>query len=262
MWVFNLVWAWVFAIAGVVGLLMLMRKLIDLNERRERFASAVTHELRTPVSTLSLYAEMLEQGMVPESKRPGYYAVLAKETGRLTHLIENVLVYARMSKTNTPVEIGEGYLRELISPLYERLKDHGEREGVQMIFVEEDGLADIRLFLDRVSLDQILSNLLDNTIKYAEVPSPEFRIELRRDGEWLEFMVSDNGRGIDPEILPCVFEPFSRSAEYSAGKKPGVGLGLALSRDLARLSGGDVELIRSGEGGTCFRVRFPYRVFA
>ena len=108
-----------------------------------------------------------------------------------------------------------------------------------------------------LSVEQILTNLADNSIKYAEAEHPEVNINVLQTHRVLSIRFSDNGPGIPVELQKSLFRPFSRSARSENGRKPGVGLGLALSRDLARSIGGELTLEKTDNKGSTFLLTLP-----
>lgn len=114
-WTLTLIWSMV--LLGAAGVIWLMLGTFRLEQRRGDFVSAVTHELRTPLTSFSLYTEMLEDGMVPEQKKPEYYANMQRECRRLEHLIENVLSYSRLQRNAIRRARDTLTCQELLNPL-------------------------------------------------------------------------------------------------------------------------------------------------
>jgi signal transduction histidine kinase len=247
----GLAWASVLlAIGAVVALLL---GAVALSERRAVFVSAVTHELRTPLTTFRTYTEMLSRGMVPESARADYLDTLRREADRLAHLTENVLLYARLERGPGAHRSEELELAELWERVRSRLESRAAQAGMT---VTAAGL-ELRVRGDATAIEQILFNAVDNACKYAGAAvDKEIRIEGRPGGGQVIVEVSDRGPGIPPGDRRRLFQPFSRSARDAAGHAPGVGLGLALSRRLARAMGGDLELVDRAPGA-CFRLTLP-----
>ncbi len=255
-----LVWslgvAWVLALAGVAGLGLMLRGVLVLSERRATFVSAVTHELRTPLTTFQLYAEMLAEGMVPEeSKRREYLRTLQQEAIRLSHLVENVLGFSQLEQGGKTQRRESFAVAELLERSEGRLRMRTEEAGMSFIWKDLSS-GELRLRTDAGSVEQILLNLVDNAAKYA-TPGGTIRVEAAAEGRRAVIRVVDAGPGVSPSVRKKLFRPFSRSAEEAAGGKPGVGLGLALSRQLARGLGGDLELEKTGPEGTVFKVTLP-----
>jgi len=244
-------WACILLGAGAVGLLL--HGAVSLSERRGAFVSAVTHELRTPLTTFRMYSEMLEKGMIrEEEKRREYLKTLCTESERLSHLVENVLSYARLEKRRTIGRVEDVTMEELIERLKEHLAQRAAQAGMEIV-VEADGAARERSVRTDVSaVDQILFNLVDNACKYAASASDRrIHIGARFSNGTASVTVRDHGPGIAGRDARRLFRPFSKSASDAAHSAPGVGLGLALSRRLARSMGGDLRL-HEGGGGACF----------
>ena len=119
-WTLTLIWSMV--LLGAAGVIWLMLGTFRLEQRRGDFVSAVTHELRTPLTSFSLYTEMLEDGMVPEQKKPEYYANMQRECRRLEHLIENVLSYSRLQRNAIRRARDTLTCQELFEPIAEKIE--------------------------------------------------------------------------------------------------------------------------------------------
>jgi len=197
--------------------------------------SSVTHELRTPLTTFRLYSEMLAEGMVTEEvKKQEYLQTMLSESERLNHLVENVLSYAQRMRS-----------------LLQRRVD---QEGAALSIELADDLG--RVETDVTAVEQILFNLIDNACKYGLREGEKGRVTLavRREKRGLVFEVKDEGRGIANSEKKRLFRAFHKSAHEAAHDKPGVGLGLALCRRLARALGGELKLGRKDakEAGASF----------
>jgi signal transduction histidine kinase len=246
----GVAWASVLlAIAAVAGLLV---GAVALSERRAVFVSAVTHELRTPLTTFRTYTEMLSRGMVPEGSRGQYLDTLFREAERLCHLTENVLLYSRLERGGGGHRVEEVDLHDLVARVEARLGARLREAGMTI-----DGAppgsptAPVRARGDATAIEQILFNVVDNACKYAAAADDrQIRIRIRAGsgGGTAVVEMSDGGPGIPAADRRRLFRPFSRSARDAAGRAPGVGLGLALSRRLARGMGGDLQLADSPTG--------------
>ena len=250
--------AWSGAVVGLLAAALLLRGVLQLSERRAAFVSSVTHELRTPLTTFSLYSEMLADGMVAEpAKQQEYLRTLHRESGRLAHLVENVLAYSRLERGSARARVEDIRFDVLLDRVLSRPRERAAAVGAIMNTRCSDEAAVLRT--DAGAVEQILFNLVDNAAKYAPP---------RRGGEpwelttgcdsrtcWIDFR--DHGSGIGKREQGRLFRPFHKSAQDAANTKPGVGLGLALSRRLARALGGDLVLRESGPQGSTFRLTLP-----
>ncbi len=245
-----------FLIAALAGIVLLVGTL-SLSERRAVFVSAVTHELRTPLTTFRMYADMLADGMVKDpDKTKRYLETLRREAVRLGHLVENVLAYSRIERgraTAPPETVAAG---ELIERFEARLAGRAQQADMTLVVSVSDSVAFTALHVDISAVEQILFNLVDNACKYAQA-AQDRRIHLEVElGARLNILVRDHGPGIPAAERRQLFAPFSKSAQRAALSAPGVGLGLALSRRLARAMGGELSY-RGDSSGAIFVVELP-----
>jgi signal transduction histidine kinase len=246
--------AWGAVALAVLTSSLLVRGIMRLSERRASFVSAVTHELRTPLTTFRLYSDMLESGAVKEEKRGDYLRVLSREADRLSHLVENVLAFSRIERGNARSNVRAAAAGSLLEESRERLEARLATAG---LVLEMDSSCPLRVRADTAAVEHILFNLVDNAAKYAAAGDPPVvRIEAREAGRFVEILVSDHGPGIAESEHGRIFRAFHKSAREAAESKPGVGLGLALSRRLAREQGGDL-ICTSSPSGACFILRLP-----
>jgi signal transduction histidine kinase len=246
--------AWGAVALAVLTSSLLVRGIMRLSERRASFVSAVTHELRTPLTTFRLYSDMLESGAVKAEKRGDYLRVLSREADRLSHLVENVLAFSRIERGNARSIVREAAVGELLEESRDRLEARLSTAG---LVLEMDSSCPLRIRADTAAVEHILFNLVDNAAKYAAAGDPpRVRIEAREAGRFVEIVISDHGPGIPESERGRIFRAFHKSAREAAESKPGVGLGLALSRRLAREQGGDLACTASSKGA-CFILRLP-----
>lgn len=247
--------AWAAVALAVLASSLLVRGVMRLSERRASFVSAVTHELRTPLTTFRLYSEMLESGAVKEEKRGAYLRVLSREADRLAHLVENVLAFSRIERGNARSNVREITVSELLESSRERLEARLSTAGLTLE-MDPAGCA-LRVRVDTAAIEHILFNLIDNAAKYASNSDPpRVTVAVRAAGRAVEIAVSDHGPGIPPPERVRIFRAFHKSAREAAESQPGVGLGLALSRRLAKAQGGDLSCAGAADGA-CFMLRLP-----
>lgn len=247
--------AWVSMALVALALAFVLRRTMTLSERREEFVSAVTHELRTPLTTFRMYTEMLSSGRVTDEHRGRYYETLHSEALRLSHLVENVLAYARLERGRAQDRIESVPLARLLERTSERLGGRANQAGMRVEV--QPAPDDVSVRVDAGAAEQIVFNLVDNACKYA-VSATDKRIEISAsvEGGNVAIRVRDHGPGVAADVANKLFQPFRKSAVAAANSAPGVGLGLALSRRLARGMGGDLRH-EPCEGGTCFVLTLP-----
>jgi signal transduction histidine kinase len=255
----SLLVAWgAMAVAGVAAAILL-RGVVALSERRAAFVSAVTHELRTPLTTFRIYAEMLGEGMVrEESDRRHYLDTLRVEADRLTHLVANVLAYARLERGRPGGRIESMTVERLLEVASERLAGRAARAQLRLSVELRDDVLNRGVRADPAAVEQILFNLVDNACKYA-ASATDRTLHLSADAENGRVLIRlrDHGDGIDTADQRRLFQPFHKSARDAANSAPGVGLGLALSQRLARDMGGDLCYEGGDSDGACFVLTLP-----
>ncbi len=255
--------AWVTAIlAGVVllGLLAIyqsMRLVVELSERRAGFVSSVTHEIKTPLTNIKLYIEMLEQGMARDpERRSHYYAILNSETARLSRLIQNVLEFSKLERKQRALDMSQGDLEDVLSEVTQLMHDKLLREGFSLKVVCQEP---VRLVYDREVMIQVILNLLENSIKFGkDAPVKEITITVHpAPGNRVRIVVSDTGPGIPRKALKRVFEDFYRVDNSLTRRTQGTGIGLALVLRFVSAMGGTVTAANNPTTGCSFTIDLP-----
>jgi signal transduction histidine kinase len=239
---------WIAVLLALLTASLLVHGVMRLSERRASFVSAVTHELRTPLTTFRLYSDMLESGAVREEKRGDYLRVLSREADRLSHLVENVLSFSKIERGSARSAVRESTVRDLLDPMRERLES---RLATASLTLRMSTDIDARVRVDAAAVEHILFNLIDNAAKYAATSTPAVvEIQTKVVGQTLGIRVTDHGPGIPVSEHRRIFRAFHKSAREAAETRPGVGLGLALSRRLAKSLGGNLTILESQQGAT------------
>ncbi len=253
--------------ASLVGLLVLMilaAGALLLRELRRSEAEAalktsfvanVSHELKTPLTTIRLYAELLAQGRVrDEAKRADYLATIGQETQRLARLVGNVLDFSRLEqgkKQFAPAEF------DLVAELRRFGEVHGPRVAEAGLALRLEGPEALVCTSDREALEQILLNLVDNACKYA-AGGGEVALAVARESDGaVRLVVGDRGPGVPEEQRERIFEKFHRVDDRLTAEKGGAGLGLSIARQLARGLGGELGCESRPGGGAAFVLSLP-----
>ena len=247
-------------LAGSAGLLALYRMVgvtVGFAERRNNFVAAVSHELKTPLTAIRMYAEMLRDGIVPsEKKRQEYYGTITSESERLSRLINNVLEFSRLEKGIRQMNLVAGPLAPVVEEMADLLRPHAEREGFTLQVESDPDLPPVRY--DRDALLQVLFNLVDNAIKYArDAPQRLISLECRHREGGVAVLVRDRGPGVAPRHLTRLFEPFFRGETELTRRTKGTGIGLALVKGLVERMDAGISG-RNAEGGG-FEVSIDFR---
>ena len=256
-----IIWsALVLALVLVGGCLMLLRlgqRQLALARQQQDFVSAVSHELKTPLTSIRMYGEMLREGWADEAKRKTYYDFIFHEAERLTRLINNVLQLARLSRNEQAASVDALTVGEALAELRPRLESQLEPSGFRLCIDGEDLIEDTRISVDKDWFIQIFINLVDNAAKFsANASRRDIDINYRRmsDGR-IQFSVRDYGPGIDAGQMKKIFTLFYRSENELTRETVGTGIGLALVHQLATEMGAEVDVVNR-EPGAEFRIRF------
>ena len=221
---------------------------------KSNFAASVSHELRSPITQIRLKGESLMFGLVRQHEMQDTYESIVRESERLTWLVDNVLDYAAIERSNKSFSLRVGDLNAVIQRVVDSLHVTLTMRDIEF---DLDLLPDLPLMkFDSNAVSQCLTNLLSNAEKYSG-DERWIGITVRQVVGFVEVLVSDHGIGILSEDIENIFEPFFRSKEENALRRKGTGIGLSITRVIMQAHGGDV-LVRSqiGEGST-FILRFP-----
>jgi len=233
---------------------------LRLARQQQDFVSAVSHELKTPLTSIRMYGEMLKAGWADDAKKQTYYDYIHSESERLSRLIENVLQLARLTRSNQQLDVKRVGSAELLDMVRSKCATQAERAGFALTV--RDGVpSGTELALDADAFAQVLINLVDNALKFssgAERKEIEIASRLETDG-WVLFTVRDFGPGIPKGQMKKIFELFYRPPDEVTKATAGTGIGLALVLQLTAALGGRVD-VRNCEPGAEFRVSFPAEV--
>jgi len=236
---------------GMTLLYTSVRRELDQAHRMQNFVAAVTHELRTPISTIRLHAEMLQDGWVGAEKQPEYYDRIVRETQRLGTLVERVLEKSRLKENVTRPVAGD-----LNAGIEEQKEDllaaAGDRPDVT--FQLEPGLP--KVWLTAEGLSMILSNLVENARKYAPPIKEPLLVRTRWSDGRVLLEVLDRGPGVPDGEREKIFEAFYRIGREETRTTTGTGLGLHLVRLHAETCGAKASVEARDGGGSVFRIAF------
>jgi signal transduction histidine kinase len=227
---------------------------LRLARQQQDFVSAVSHELKTPLTSIRMYGEMLRAGWADEAKKRTYYDYIHSESERLSRLIDNVLQLARLTRSSQRFDVKRVPVAELIDMVRSKVATQIERAGFTLR-VRNDAPADAGVDVDADCFAQIFINLVDNALKFAAAaPAKAVEIGCRReqDGSIL-FTVRDFGPGVPKTQMKKIFELFYRPENELTRETVGTGIGLALVRQLAAAMRARID-VRNCEPGAEFRL--------
>ena len=250
----------VIAIVFVGGFLVLYRmgvSQINLARQQQDFVSAVSHELKSPLTSIRMYGEMLKEGWADEGKRQSYYEFIHDESERLSRLISNVLQLANITRNEPQFDLKPTKIAELMSNTESKIASQIKRAGFELRIKTFNDADQATINIDEDCFAQIIINLVDNAIKFsrdAENKAIDVSSKLSGDGRVL-FSVRDYGPGIPKDQMKKIFELFYRSESELTRETVGTGIGLAIVHQLTLAMNGNVDMINA-EPGAEFRISF------
>ncbi|MCZ6561006.1 MAG: HAMP domain-containing sensor histidine kinase [Gammaproteobacteria bacterium] len=251
----------VIAIVFLGGFFFLYRlglSQINLARQQQDFVSAVSHELKTPLTSIRMYGEMLKEGWADEEKRKTYYEYIHNESERLSRLISNVLQLSRITRNEPQFDLQTTKVGKLMSNIESKIANQVEGAGFELTTNRDDETDQASIVIDEDCFAQIVINLVDNAIKFSENADHkaiEIRSKLTSDNQVL-FAVRDFGPGIPKDQMRKIFKLFYRSESELTRETVGTGIGLAIVHQLTIAMNGKVDIINR-EPGAEFRITFP-----
>ena len=231
----------------------LYRSALAASEAKSAFLATMSHELRTPLNAIIGYQSLLKEG-IDGALNESQLAQLSRIRAGADHLlglIDEILTYGRVEAGKEVVQLEDAEIRPIVEEAVTMVKPLAGTKGLTL----RVDVPDARLNTDSGKLRQILLNLLSNAVKFTD--SGEIRVQGHLNGDTAEFSVADDGIGIADENLQRIFEPFWQVQQSATRRAGGTGLGLSVSRSLARLLGGEIHAeSKLGEGST-FTVTLP-----
>jgi len=240
------------------GIYMYRETSREYREARQRvnFVNQVSHELKTPLTNICLYAELLERYVdEEEGKARSHLSVIQEESQRLSRMIHNILNFSRQDQGRLRLQKHEVIPDECVQRVVDSFRPALAARNMEVVF--KSGAPEA-IFLDSDACNQIVGNLLSNAEKYA-ARGGKVEVSCSQDQTKTEIRVQDFGGGISPKDREKVFIPFERLQHNLEEGVSGTGIGLAISRELARLHGGEL-ILEDGVDGACFCWTIPHDV--
>jgi two-component system, OmpR family, phosphate regulon sensor histidine kinase PhoR len=219
--------------------------------QKTSFVANVSHEFKTPLTTIRLYSELLEQGRVRDPDQGNQYLrTIGRETERLTRLVNNALDFSRLEQGQKKFKLEK---IELVTELSRLLETHAPRVAEAGLTLKRDlPDSEIHLTTDRDALEQIVLNLVDNAVKYASAGEEVLVSAAAESQGGARIRVADRGPGVPADQRERIFDKFHRVDDALTAEKSGAGLGLSIARQLARGMGGDITYNPREGGGAEF----------
>jgi PAS domain S-box-containing protein len=237
-------------------------KLKESDRLKSIFLANISHEIRTPMNGIIGFANLLNQPDLPEQKRNHYIDIINKSSNQLLHIIEDIVDISKIEANQLQITFMPFDVNEMISELhtiYTRELSAGGKEDIRLMPIY--GVAnDFKIISDGLRIRQIMTNLINNAIKFTEKGYIKFGYEIEGP-QFMKFFVEDTGIGIDKSMFEVIFEPFRQVDEGDTRKYGGAGLGLTISRGLVQLLKGEIWLDSLKGKGTTFFFKIPYNIY-
>jgi PAS domain S-box-containing protein len=233
--------------------------LAELNRRKDEFLAMLSHELRNPLAAIRHAAELIQMERNPDPIQLEAHEVLDRQVAQLTRLVDDLLDVSRISTGRVRLQVELLDLRDAVRRAIAIVRPQIDRKQQTLTLSLPDKA--VRVLGDDARLQQVVVNLLDNANKYTD-RSGLLTVELRTEGGETVLCVRDNGRGIEPEVLPRIFDLFTQADQSLTQAQGGLGVGLALVQSLVAMHAGRVEAHSALGQGSEFIVRLPLRTSA
>jgi signal transduction histidine kinase len=229
-------------------------ELKRLNALKDEFINIASHELKNLVQPILLFADLAKNG---DMDKDHAIDIILANANKLRQLTSDILDVSKIESDRFVCEMGKVDIRDLLEEIVQatrlRLSPEVKLETSVTPITEE-----LVINGDRVRLSQLLTNLINNAVKFTAKGSVMLKLKAQKDQNQLEILVSDTGSGIPPEVMVRLFEKFIPKSS-SQGNKQGTGLGLYISKAIVRAHNGEISAVNNSRGGATFRIILPIR---
>lgn len=233
------------------------KRLTDLDKQKSEFVSFASHQLRAPLTAMKGYSSLLlegDMGKLTDQAKEGVGRIY-ESTSTMVNIVDSYLNISRIELGTMKYTFDKLDLKDMVQNVIAELKPNIEKAGIAFSFEAKNDGTDYNTNADKDKLKQVIANLIDNSVKYT--PSGSVRVSLARDDvrHKLVFQLKDTGIGIDPQVLPLLFQKFSRAESANKVNIKGTGLGLYVAKEIVKAHHGDIRAESPGEGkGSTFTV--------
>jgi signal transduction histidine kinase len=243
----------VLIIAGTAALAV--HRQIALSELKNTSVATVAHELRTPLASIRMLVDTLREGRYRgDSQLREYLGLVAAENERLTRLAENFLTFSRLERNHAALPLEAVAVRDVVEQAAAPLSPRLNAPGCAFTLDVPAGIPAVRA--DRDALAQVLSNLLDNALKYTDAEK-RITLRVRAENSHIQFAIEDNGIGLTPADADEIFHPFHQLDRKLTRTRGGCGLGLAIVRRIVDAHGGKITVTAAPTRGSIFTITIP-----
>ncbi|CAN5443376.1 hypothetical protein BH10ACI1_BH10ACI1_17110 [soil metagenome] len=239
---------------SAIGVFYDITQIDHLERVRQEFLSNISHELRTPLTSILAFVETLEDGAIEDKENNRHFlTVIRRNAERMHHLIDDILELSSIESGNIAIHPKQISLALLIKEVFTNLSNKAQERQIKLI---NEVPADSKVFADAVRLEQMLTNLIDNAVKFNCKAGTVTLAHSENDGNDV-ISIADSGDGISGEHLQRIFERFYRTDRARSREIGGIGLGLAIVKHLAKLHGGEISVTSTPGKGSVFSIELP-----
>lgn len=246
----------------------ILQEIINAKEKAEEsgqlkteFIQNMSHEIRTPMNGILGFSELLDNPNLSNEKRKKFIEIIKNSTNQLLHIIDDLMEISVLETKQIKVEENPFCINDLLHELFAIFNIKAEKNKILLILKNGLSNQESTILTDKNKLTKVLSNLLENALKFTEEGIVELGYKLNKDCKpaELEIFVKDSGIGIKPEKQELIFERFSQAEKELSKKVGGLGLGLSIAKENAELLGGKISVISKLGKGATFFVTIPYK---
>lgn len=238
----------------------LLKSMKVLDESRQEFVSNVSHELKTPLTSMKVLADsLIAQEGAPVELYQEFMTDIASEIERENKIITDLLSLVKMDKAADSINIGTVNINELLELIMKRLMPIADRQGIELVL---ESFRPVSAEVDETKMSLALTNLIENAVKYNDKTNGWVHVSLNADHQYFYVKVEDNGIGIPEDALDHIYERFYRVDKSHSREIGGTGLGLAITRNVILMHRGAIKAFSTEGEGTIFTVRIPLKYIA
>lgn len=238
----------------------MIKNMKVLDESRQEFVSNVSHELKTPLTSMKVLADSLTaQEGAPVELYQEFMVDIASEIERENKIITDLLSLVKMDKAADSINISSVNVNELLELIMKRLMPIAEKQKIELVL---ESFRPVTAEIDETKMSLALTNLIENAVKYNDKPDGWVHVSLNADHQYFYVKVEDNGIGIPEESLDHIYERFYRVDKSHSREIGGTGLGLAITRNVILMHRGAIKAFSTEGEGTIFTVRIPLKYIA
>ncbi|MFH1760942.1 MAG: HAMP domain-containing sensor histidine kinase, partial [bacterium] len=236
-----------------------LRREMEFVRVKSAFLSGISHDLKTPLTSIRLYGEILQSGKLKSEEKKGeYYKVITRQSERLTQMINNVLDFTRFDYGKICLNIKEWNVSEIIGNVMDIFQPKFSELQASMSI--NDFPQEMKLKCDKDSVIQVLSNLIDNALIYTRLKHPQILLRIIEENKFIRIEVEDKGVGMTRTVQGKIFEDFYRGKSEITKEKGGTGLGLAIVRRIVEAHKWRIDVSSQIDIGSIFRITIPKQV--